>query len=812
MTGLIILLIVILLIPFVLLILILNRSSEQQRLTESLYDRIKDLSDQIAGLSKEIKNFKQPAESKPVVAEEKPIQKIATPPPVITPKEEKIREENPVIETEIKKQEPAKTATGIKEEIIVEVKEQPKFFKTVSKKETDLEKFIGENLANKIGIAVLVLGISFFVKYAIDKNWIKEAGRVIIGLIAGGILIGIAHRIRHTYRSFSSVLMGGGLTVFYFTIAFAFHQYQLISQPVGFILMIVITAFAVLLSLYYDRLELAILATIGGFITPFLVSTGQENYTALFTYLCILNSGLMVLAWFKRWPSINIIALFFTIIIYGGWLVKRLWFDYPVVLPYKEAILFATIFYLQFVAMNIVNNIRQEKTFNAFDFLVVLSINFLYYLAGLIILSYWNNGDYKGWFTGLLAVFNLVLVLGCKQKKTIDKNFIALLTGLTITYISLIAPVQFKGNIVTLFWAAETVLLFWLFQRTRIFQLKVASVIVGGLMMGSLFITWIQVYFTTDLVIPIILNKGFSTTIAVAAALFIYFRMIYKEADTYFSKNLPTPVARNLLLTAFLITLYLSGALEIYYQFETRSDVDSLFSIYLQLYTFVFAILILLSFRRTSLFRVLKFLFTILCFGLYIINLNVNYEVALALIEKNTHTLFLAHWLSVILLGWLVADLIIYFKKVVRRTPYGEDQTWNSYIPAFAWFSALGVILILSVEFYQVNLWLNYKDPEWDEWKNLYYKAGLSILWSICSFILMWLGMNYKFRPLRIISLTLFTVTLIKLFAFDITKMAPGGKITAFILLGVLLLTVSFMYQRLKKIIIDDVENKNLSR
>ena len=301
-------------------------------------------------------------------------------------------------------------------------------------------------MANKIGIAVLVLGISFFVKYAIDKNWIKEAGRVIIGLIAGGILIGIAHRIRHTYRSFSSVLMGGGLTVFYFTIAFAFHQYHLISQPVGFMLMILITAFAVLLSLYYDRLELAILATIGGFITPFLVSTGQENYMALFTYLCILNSGLMVLAWFKRWPSINIIALFFTIIIYGGWLIKRLWFDYPVLLPYKNAMLFASIFYVQFVAMNIVNNVRQKKSFNSFDFLVVLSINFLYYFAGLIILSYWDNGNYNGWFTGTLAVFNLLLVLGFKQKKTIDRNFIALLTGLTITYISLIAPVQFKGN------------------------------------------------------------------------------------------------------------------------------------------------------------------------------------------------------------------------------------------------------------------------------------------------------------------------------------------------------------------------------
>jgi len=793
MEGLIVLLILIPLAFFILLIILLSRTSEQQKLTESLYDRIKNLSDQIAGLTKEIKDLKQPFETKK--PEEKPVQKATPAPPIIIPKEEKKEEIKP---------ESIRTIIDIKEEVtIVEVKERPKVTQPTIKKETDLEKFIGENLANKIGIAVLVLGISFFVKYAIDKNWIKEAGRVIIGLIAGGILIGIAHRIRNTYRSFSSVLMGGGITVFYFTIAFAFHQYALIGQKTAFGIMILITAFAVLLALYYDRLELAVIATIGGFITPFLVTTGQENYIALFTYLCILNTGLMVLAWFKRWPSINIIALIFTIIIYGGWLTKRLWFDYPVVLPYKDAMLFASMFYLQFVAMNIVNNIRQKKTFNAFDFIVVLSINFLFYVSGLIILSYWNNGNYNGWFTGILGIFNLSLVFAFKQKKTIDQNFIALLTGLSITFLSLIAPVQFKGNVVTLFWAAETVILFWLFQRTRIPQLKIASLIVGAGMLVSTLITWIDVYFTGSQMIPVLLNKGFSTSIAVAASLFIYFKLAYKEADTLFFKNFETKSLRHFLLTTFIVTLYLSGALEIYYQFATRSDINSLFSIYLQLYTFVFAIVMLLIFRRSALFPIFKFLFTILCFGLYLININTNYQVSLALIDQNNRTLFLAHWPGAILLAWLVADLVIYFRKE-------NDEKWQSYLTSFAWFSSIGVILILSIEFYLINLWSNSRDPDWQWWENLYYKAGLSILWSICSFILMWLGMNYKFRTLRIISLSLFTVTLIKLFAYDLTKIPPGGKIAAFILLGVLLLTVSFMYQRLKKIIIDD-ENKELN-
>jgi uncharacterized membrane protein len=793
MTGLIILLILIPLIAFIILVIILNRTSEQQKLTESLYDRLKYLSEDIAALTKEVRTLKQPVETRNIIVEEKPVQKTFVPPPIVVIPKKEVKQ---VFAPEIKKQEP---------QLVIEKKEPPKpLFAPSPKPETDLEKFIGENLLSKIGITVLVLGISFFVKYAIDQNWIKEAGRVIVGLIAGGILIGIAHRIRNSYRSFSSVLMGGGLTVFYFTIAFAFHQYHLISQTAGFIIMVIITAFAVLLSLYYDRKELAILATIGGFITPFLVSTGQDNYTALFIYLCILNSGLMVLAWFKRWPSINIIALCFTTVIYGGWLIKKMWFDSPVAVPYKDAMFFGTLFYLQFVTMNVINNIRQKKIFNAFDFIVVLSINFLFYFAAIFILSYWNNGNYNGLFTALLGIFNLCLVLGFKQKKTIDPNFLSLLTGLALTFISLTAPVQFKGNHVTLFWAAESVILFWLFQRTRTVQLKIASLIIVVLMLASVGVTWMRVYFSDHQLIPVLLNKGFSTTIAVAVSLFIYYKLMYKEADTFYLNNLRNQSIRDLLLAAFVITLYLSGALEIYYQFSTRNNIGSLFIVYLQLYTFLFAIIVLFSFKRSTVFPVFKLLFTILCIGLYVININNNHEISLALLQKNNGSLFIAHWISAVLLSWLLIDLVICFSKT-------EDKNWSSYLSTFTWVSAISFILLLSVEIYQVNLWLNYQKGDWSWWENLYYKAGLSILWSICSFIMMWLGMQYKFRSLRIISLSLFTLTLVKLFTYDIRNIPAGGKIAAFILLGVLLLTVSFMYQRLRKIIIDDAETNNVA-
>jgi uncharacterized membrane protein len=174
---------------------------------------------------------------------------------------------------------------------------QPSFFE----RHPDMEKFIGENLVSKIGIAILVLAIGFFVKYAIDQNWIGPVGRVAIGILCGGILVAIAHKLRNSYKSFSSVLAGGGLAVFYFTITLGYHQFQLFSQTAAFIIMIVITAFAVVLSILYNKQELAIIALIGGFAAPFLVSDGSGNYKTLFIYLIVLNSGLLVIAYNKAW-------------------------------------------------------------------------------------------------------------------------------------------------------------------------------------------------------------------------------------------------------------------------------------------------------------------------------------------------------------------------------------------------------------------------------------------------------------------------------------------------------------------------------
>ncbi|HSU28889.1 MAG TPA: DUF2339 domain-containing protein [Chitinophagaceae bacterium] len=786
MGALIVLAILIPVVFFILLIVLLNNSSEQKRLLEALYDKISHLDKQLDGLT----SVKKP------VAAETPV-KIESIVPVTV--KEKIPE--PEIQPLSLERKDSMDIPG--EEHHEPIPGQPGWWDRWVQKNHDLEKFIGENLANKIGIAVLVLGIAFFVKYAIDKNWIRENGRVLIGFISGIILLGLGHYTRNRYRSFSSVLAGGGIAVFYFTTAFAFQQYHLFGQQVAFGIMILITILAVILSLVYNRIELAVLATLGGFITPFLLNNGNENLVALFTYIGILNAGLMVLAWFKRWSPLTTIALFFTLIIYGGWLGGRLLFNDGLDIPLRQALVFGSVFYLELMVISILNAIRLKSKFSSFDFIMVLSINSLYYGAGIAILGLWHQPGFKGYFTIALAVFNFLLFLLFRKKKSTDRNFVFLLLGLSISLVTLAIPVQFNGNQVTLFWAAETVLLYALYQRSGVRLLKDFALILALLMLISLVNTWSAVYFPGAGTLPVLLNKGFITGMVAATALILFRIMLRKNANTYYINTVTVKMISNALLVLAVCCYYCTGVLEVYYQFSNRFPLIDLFELYLQLYTYLFVFMLLYIFRKRHSRFLLRIGLTGICIGLYIFTLpSDELLLSIRLQEAGLYKRhFIVHWAGALVLFKLLSDL---FGMLLKNKMPGLTNR-----VLLTWLTSILLVFFISREMYGYFSLNYFGGNEWDYWENLFYKAGLTIVWSLSSFIMMWLGMKYHYRALRIISLTLFSITLVKLFVVDIRNIPPGGKISAFILLGILLLTVSFMYQRLKKIIIDDGTEKN---
>ncbi len=693
----------------------------------------------------------------------------------------------------------------IKEEEVIETPvfkaEEPKYITPTPKpgffeRNPDLEKFIGENLISKIGIAILVLAVGFFVKYAIDNDWVGTIGRVAIGILCGAILIGLAHRLHKKYTAFSSVLVGGGLAVFYFTITLAYHDYRLFNQTTTFVILLVITAFAVLLSLLYNRQELAIISLVGGFASPFMASSGSGNYLSLFIYLIILNSGLLVIAYRKSWRLLNLLAFIFTVIIYIGWFVTRYHND-PTV--YINGFIFATIFYLMFFAINIAHNISENKKFIASDFGILLANTCLYFSAGLYILSELGLAEYRGLFSAVMGIFNMVLSYILFRNKKADNNILYLLIGITLTFVSLTAPIQLKGNHITLFWATETVLLYWLYRKSGIKLMLLTSGLIVIAMLVSLLMDWIAVYGSTDVagkftLIPIIINKGFITTIYAAVCswvLWILHRQSEKEPGIYAS--LP---GKTFHLIAGIVLLYLSGAIEVGYQFASRYPNMRLGTLYWTMYTVAF--ILLLTYGNSRL-QVLKSTYNLLVYAggivIYLLFAPIAYQVQAHILAGELSIVhFIAHWITAVLYIILALRLIYFLPSVT-----GINKN------IAAWLISFACVAFVSIEGSLLSNTLFYStDNPVHTIQRVYIKTGLPILWGLSSFVLMWLGMQNKFRALRIISLALFGITLLKLFLFDIRNIPIAGKIAAFFSLGVLLLVVSFMYQRLKKIIIED--------
>ena len=802
----------------VIFIIVLNIQGRQRSTAEQLNKKLSELTHQIQDLKNELQikqsaavipadpaQLQQEKEAADLKAQEEYKQKIAA-----IEEMRRIKEEKRKAEEQLLQKRPVVTFTVAEtietpKEAAKRVPPPPKegWLEKWFKNNPDLEKFIGENLFNKIGIAVLVFGIGFFVKYAIDKDWINEYGRVAIGLFCGILLVGLAHYLRKSYRSFSSVLAGGGIAVFYFTIALAFHDYRIIDQPVAFILMIVITAFAIVLALLYDKLELAVIAAVGGFLTPFLVSTGSGNYIVLFTYLIILNIGLLTLSWFKKWQLVNVLSLFFTILIFGGWMVDRFLFR-SAEPPYANALLFATVFYIIFLGMNMIYNIRRQKPFKAFDFFILLLINVTYYSAGMVILSSWHGGDYKGLFTVAMGAINFTLAFYFLKTKKADKNLLYLLIGLTLTYLTLAAPVQLHGHTITLFWCAETVLLFWLFQRSQIKLFKLSSVIIAALSIISLLMDWQQAGSGSIYNLPVIFTglKGIVTNMVAIGALVLYHILLRKEEkNSTYLFGIPNRIVANIFITAAVALAYLTChfGINLYFGKELSYTLPN---IYHRIVSTVFAlVLVFFILPKIDSKKIIGFQIAaaLACFVFYAGSGTLIIALRNGVIAgqySNIHLLM--HWLSDALLLLLFYFII----QVIRK----NFTALKAYVQPLGFVISLALVYVFSFECMQLYVTVFATEKNIAVYQQQFNKAGLTILWGISSFIMIWLGMKHRYKPLRIISIGLFAAALLKLFLFDITNIGPGGKIAAFILLGVLLLAVSFMYQRLKKLLIDDTE------
>ncbi len=419
--------------------------------------------------------------------------------------------------------------------------------------EEGLEAVIGGTWLNRIGVVAFLLGAAFFLKYAFDNHWIGPTGRIIIGFLAGFVLLAIGEFYQNKkYLIFAQGMTGCGIATLYLTVYAARHFYQLIPTEIAFILMVLTTTAAVVLALRYDTLAIAVIGLIGGFATPMLLGFGGKiNDIFLFSYIAILTLGILAAAYHRKWTLLNCLSLFFTFLLFAGWGIShysynKLWFTQA----------FLILYFLIFVLVSFLHNIMKRKETVTADIVFILATAALFFGASVSNLTQ-AYPAYMGFFSVLIAMFYFALGYICVKVNNDDLVLVFTFWGLAIAFATIAIPLQLKANWITIGWAVESVVLLAIGLNQRIRQIRNFSFLVLLIaVLRLLTIDYSSFYLTETTVFIPALNYPALTFLAVIAAISVsaYLYSLYTDIALEEKTHVSILVIGGLLLLLVFFT------------------------------------------------------------------------------------------------------------------------------------------------------------------------------------------------------------------------------------------------------------------
>jgi len=379
----------------------------------------------------------------------------------------------------------------------------------------DWESRIGSHWLNRIGIAALLIGVSYFLKFAFDNDWIGPAGQISIGIVAGIAIVIWSERFRaKNYNAFSYPLKAVGIGTLYLSLWAAFHVYNLIPSSVAFAMMLVVTAATSVMALSQDAQILAAFALVGGFSTPVLLSTGENREVALFTYVAILDIATLVLVAFRPWRRLLVMSYIGTLALYLGWY----WTFYnrgPLELTLAYASLFFAIFA---IAPLITLQPDGEHPVLAAIPAVLAFVNAgVYFLEAYAMIQEVNKVN-MAWFALALAavyIFLSRLVHARKMAAGTSEILYYLHLALAIGFITVAIPIRLDAHWITIGWFIEAGVLLWIANRIGSDFLNAFAL--GALVLGVTRLLAIDNFHTTELVFNLRMAT-FAVAVAVLGA------------------------------------------------------------------------------------------------------------------------------------------------------------------------------------------------------------------------------------------------------------------------------------------------------
>ena len=672
-------------------------------------------------------------------------------------------------------------------------------------KQRDLESVIGGRWFLWVGIITITFGVAFALKYY--SEWIGPGARVTLGALAGLALLGTGEHLRKKgLRHYAFVLSGGGVLILYLSIYAGYNFYSLLSQPPAFILMTVVTAGAVLLAVRQNALPVAVLGLVGGFLTPVLISTGQDNQVALFSYVALLDAGVLAVGYFKRWRTLDFLSFAATVLMTFGWAV----------IHYDQSKLWTTFFFLSFLfalysLLAVFHNVLPRRRSRWFDVALLASNATLYFAAiyGMLYVAGYERA-LPAAVALVVAGYFAALAVAARERCAEDRLLAYAYVGAAVTFLTAAVAIQLELQWVTIVWAVEGLMLTWVGLRSGESAARRAALGVFGVAA----LHWLTLdarQFAFDAAalaegggdfIPVANGRAISCLVlvaALAAASWLYRGGRYAEGRA--GRGAPGAGEREALASLYtlaanalavtLLTLDLSDyfgrqkALAAGLAAE-RAENARQFSL-TALWGIYGTALVAYGMRRG--FGAARYagLALLAAAAVKVLALDLLYYAAVWHTPVFNHT-FMAF-----------AMVIAACAAVVRLYTRGHDAgEAESVVPVLIVAANVLALVALSAEAVGYFEARTLADAGYEALRDLMLakQLSLSVVWALYGAGLLVAGYARRSRLLRLLGLALLGVTALKVFALDLSALDRAYRIVSFIVLGAILLAVSYLYQK----------------
>ena len=334
------------------------------------------------------------------------------------------------------------------------------------------------NIIAKVAIVILFLGLSYLFKYSIEHDYISPEIRILGALLLGIGLLAAGWKLRFKRQIYALILQGGAIAVLYLTIFAAYKLYELVPALLTFVFLVVICSTTILFAILQRAMSLAIIACVGGYVTPILLSDGSGNHIALFSYYLIISTAILVISITQSWRILNLLGFLFTFVVSLAWGINNFTAEFYIEC---QIFIFANlVIYGVLVVLLSVRSIYTEEYQNIIDMLLLFGAPLCGFGLQYAITRQWEFGPaFSSLGFGLFYLAGAYIIL--HKWKSLAKTISLFWLTIGVSFITFSIPLALSANWTALLWMFEGTALTWIMLTQKYYRVALFGTLITSL-------------------------------------------------------------------------------------------------------------------------------------------------------------------------------------------------------------------------------------------------------------------------------------------------------------------------------------------